>query len=254
MFRLSTSDQKKIKHLTHANRMPRKNLLHIINIVNSWHDGKNKTITSKEAEKVVDELGLRNQWDLKDTAKDKMGLRKAIGDLLGGLGLKLPHDGRCGSGFKFAIPPNGIDDAYLKSIGLDLNDIEEQVLVPEIIEAIRNKQIITFRYEGDPDQSQPRRFCPHIYYRKNTMPMVGGIQISGYSSSGLRTKSTKWRIFQSSKISDLNITTKSFNINSIYKPNSYRTPDYKIYAEIDDHTVSQELPEDGVATNDQVLT
>jgi len=236
MFNLSTTDQKKIADIINGRNLPRKNLWIIIAVVNALKNQRQLTVTSKQVEQVINELGLRHRWRLDPEAKDGFGLQKAIGGLLGLHGLKLPHAGRGKDGFIFNIPRDGITEEYVRSIGLDPLDLEEQALVPEILDAVKNQLVILFKYHSDPEGAPYRRLCPHVYYKGKTMPMVAGVQTGGYSSSEAKANAVgkttpTWRIFQADRMLDIKITVHHFHIDPAFKKSNYEG--HRLYAMVE---------------------
>lgn len=63
----------------------------LTNIIAWLRDNDVETFTTEEMECFIHEFNYSNLWNLSDSPEDKLGLRRSIGDALGGHGLKTPH-------------------------------------------------------------------------------------------------------------------------------------------------------------------
>jgi hypothetical protein len=79
----------------------------------------------------------------------------------------------------------------------------------EIINAIRNQNVITFDYEGESRTVEPH--CYGITTRRNEA--IRAFQIEGYSSSG----NMGWKLYDLSKADDIEVLDETFDIRAGYK-------------------------------------
>lgn len=95
--------------------MKRKNLKLVLNTIEAMREeGKLRpysvlsseySITSEQLEVEIKLRGLENKWDRDLNAADDDGLKKTLGDLLGGSGLNFRKSGSSGSSaYEFWIP------------------------------------------------------------------------------------------------------------------------------------------------------
>lgn len=83
----------------------------------------------------------------------------------------------------------------------------------EICQAIEDKKIVTFSYDGG-----SRTIEPHCYgISKAGNELLRAYQTGGYSKSG---KSVDWKLFSVNKISNLEVSTDTFDgTRPQYNPN-----------------------------------
>ncbi|UCC95940.1 MAG: hypothetical protein JSW40_04115 [Candidatus Omnitrophota bacterium] len=83
----------------------------------------------------------------------------------------------------------------------------------EICQAIHEKKIVTFSYDGG-----TRTIEPHCYgISKSGNELLRAYQTGGYSESG---KSVGWKLFSVNKISKFEVSTDTFNDSRPqYNPN-----------------------------------
>ena len=86
----------------------------------------------------------------------------------------------------------------------------------DICNAIRNKEIIQFYYDGGIRIVEP--FCYGKNHKGNMV--LSGFQVDGYSSSG---KAEGWKLFKIEEMKDISLTGKKFElIRPFYNPNDTR--------------------------------
>lgn len=78
-----------------------------------------------------------------------------------------------------------------------------------ICEAIRQRKIISFYYEGGKRIVEPYTFG----YDRKDKPKLRAYQIKGYSSSG---KPEGWKLFEVDKVSDIHILNETFTVRPEY--------------------------------------
>lgn len=80
---------------------------------------------------------------------------------------------------------------------------------PEICNAIRNKNIIEFIYDGE-----NRTVEPHCYgFTTKENEAIRAYQIAGYSSSG----KMGWKLYDLSKAKNMKVLDETFNVRGDYK-------------------------------------
>jgi hypothetical protein len=79
----------------------------------------------------------------------------------------------------------------------------------EIINAIRNQNVITFDYEGESRTVEPH--CYGVTTKGNEA--IRAFQIEGYSSSG----NMGWKLYDLSKADDIEVLDATFDIRAGYK-------------------------------------
>lgn len=79
----------------------------------------------------------------------------------------------------------------------------------EIINAIRNQNVITFDYEGESRTVEPH--CYGVTTKGNEA--IRAYQIDGYSSSG----KMGWKLYDLSKADNIDILDETFDVRDDYK-------------------------------------
>ena len=194
-----------IKKFGHKKKLhpPRKNLYYVIQLINTFIDLKAETITSHELQQAVDELGWREKWNLNTDTIDDNGLRKELAGLIGGFGLRLAKV-RSREANIYRLPKERIGDDHLKDVGINPDLVQAQAINPRILQAIRGRHPITFRYRDDPQTSVSlRKVNPHFYGNQSGNINIEGYQVAGCSSSGVPA----WKVFRLDDMGDLRVAT-----------------------------------------------
>ncbi|GHT34541.1 hypothetical protein AGMMS49574_22170 [Bacteroidia bacterium] len=92
----------------------------------------------------------------------------------------------------------------------------------EIINAIKNQNVITFDYEGESRTVEPH--CHGVTTKGNEV--IRAYQIDGYSSSG----KMGWKLYDLSKADDIEVLDETFEVRDDYKRGDKDMA--KIFAEI----------------------
>ena len=92
----------------------------------------------------------------------------------------------------------------------------------EIINAIKNQNVITFDYDGEARTVEPH--CYGLTTKGNEA--IRAFQIDGYSSSG----DLGWRLYDLSKVDDIEVFDETFDVRDSYKKGDRGMS--RIYAEI----------------------
>lgn len=194
---------------------PHKNLYFVTQIVNTFIDMGAKTITGRELQSAVEDLGWRSKWNLDPCPIDDNGLQKHLSGLVGGNGLRLPKERSAASNI-YRLPKKRIDDTYFKTLGINPELVKAQAYDQLVIKAVLERRAITFRYRDDPKTAAAvRKFHPHFYGPQSGVVNVEGYQVGGYSSSGLPSM---WRNFRYDEMKDIAITDDKFTIWPGFKP------------------------------------
>lgn len=95
---------------------------------------------------------------------------------------------------------------------------------PELVKAIHERRLITFRYDG-----LMRKAEPYTYgINKKGHEALSAFQVAGFSKSGNRPM---WRLYLISEMRNLQITDETFSaVRSGYKRNDSRME--RIFAQI----------------------
>lgn len=126
MFHLTAEEEQRLTEadvLTKVSpkKKPRQHTGLVVAAVNYFHKQGHETVQSSG---VVAALAALGKWPA-----DKSN--RAIGDILGGHGLKLQRlRGKKKGGMLFAIPEGGITDEYLESVGIDVESLGSNEAVP----------------------------------------------------------------------------------------------------------------------------
>jgi len=194
---------------------PRKNLWRVIEIVNHFAQGGNLQIQSANLERAIKRMGWGRYWD-STSGKDTYGLQRALGDLLGNHGLKLPKAGRVKGGYVYRVPKDGINDAYLVSVGLDPVLVRQQRIDQAIVNAVEHRRPIKFHYQGDPEDSY-RVLDPHVYVENQHVQNVHGKQVRGYSRTAAELPA--WRCFHLDSMCGIEVLhSETFSPCASYNP------------------------------------
>lgn len=79
----------------------------------------------------------------------------------------------------------------------------------QIIDAIKNQNVISFDYEGESRTVEPH--CYGVTTKGNEA--IRAFQISGYSSSG----KMGWKLYDLSKADDIEVLDETFDVRDGYK-------------------------------------
>lgn len=80
----------------------------------------------------------------------------------------------------------------------------------QVVDAIKNQNVIEFDYEGEPRVVEPH--CYGLTAKQNEG--LRAFQIDGYSSSG----KMGWKMYDLSKVENLRVLEESFQVREGYNP------------------------------------
>lgn len=92
---------------------------------------------------------------------------------------------------------------------MNINRKRKYDMNTEIINAIKNQNVITFDYDGDSRTVEPH--CYGVTTKGNEA--IRAYQIDGYSSSG----KMGWKLYDLSKANDIEVQDETFEVRDDYK-------------------------------------